>query len=188
MDTPIKILDEPLQLTGIDKVLQAFSFRDLQSAIMIKRQLDKNDISWDDYTVWVKKHVVNATKPLMPMPDAIRSRLDRANLTWDAFTAWLDGERVLRQGNIPIPAETKLCPECNHPLAFEPVNTTTSNQVGGDWTSMWFCDECSYSELNIDKVMPPRPKLVLQQKSRKSKIVRPCDHKMLYYGNKRRTR
>ena len=43
------------------------------------------------------------------------------------------------------------CPDCGSEMFWAPVNTSSANQVGGDYKSQTFCMNCGYEEFNLEE-------------------------------------
>jgi hypothetical protein len=68
---------------------------------------------------------------------------------------FIEQERKKRERNINELKQweryAKKCPQCQSVMGLTPVNSMPSNQVGGEWKSMWFCPDwrsCGYEELS----------------------------------------
>lgn len=50
--------------------------------------------------------------------------------------------------------KAKKCPKCKSVMYCYEVNTTSRNQIGGDWKSQWICGnpDCGHEEFSIRSV------------------------------------
>jgi hypothetical protein len=162
-----------------DKILEAFvDFKCVQQAIQIKKKLDEHEKSWEEFAEWVQ---------------------DKAKRTAE--------ERTIRyeKGQSPQSVEDdttlvkRRCPRCSaSSLHLIPVNECCQSQVGGNWKSMWYCEECDWDQLSRKSVWEEKKPYIVatnaekprhaKKKKKKSRIIMPNEHRMLYYGDQRRRR
>lgn len=188
-ETMINLEPDMPDTSSFEYILQAFSFNNIQSSLQIKHTLDKKGISWDEYEQWVSNRAKEeASPPLRPMPDRIRTKLDKAGISWEDFSRWIE---MVKQTRLPeelmvdIP-EQRACPSCGQTMKQTRVNTMKCNQVGGDWKSIWNCSRCGYDKLDKEGIVTKPIKV--HKRKQQSRIIDPKRVNMLYYSKKRRMR
>lgn len=167
----------------ISKALEAFQGATLQSVNQVKRKLEAYGISWHEFDEWLAKEK--------------------------------EGGRLPKRKHVR-PQTGRECPVClengqSRNLKLMDVNATKCTQLGGPWKSMWYCGWCEWDEVseltaaeegakhaiersNLDPDSNAIRRLDAEVKShrkkrtkkKKSLIVRPSEHRMLYYKSTRR--
>lgn len=67
----------------------------------------------------------------------------------EEFNAWVEKELDARFNKVDLLLKVeRRCPECDAPLTINPVNTSKRNRIEGNWSSMWFCDNCGWNEMS----------------------------------------
>lgn len=81
-------------------------------------------------------------------------KLQNWGVTLDEFDEWLKAElKRQREESKELLVMQRHCPECEKggtevQLSLNSINTNNRNQMEGDWSSMWFCDVCGWSEMS----------------------------------------
>lgn len=107
----------------IGKTLEAFRFGTLQECRSVIRALEKNGISYDEFSNWLDEEAERTKDARTPPP----------------------------MPKIPYPPRRQLrrrCPECGAWMRVFTVNDKPGNMVGGGWRSQWLCTnrKCYWDE------------------------------------------
>lgn len=110
----------------------------------------------------------------------VRKKLREHNVSWKAFDEWVSSKSYYKPKVKAVP-----CPECGSTARLQEINTKSCNQVAGNWKSMWVCDQCGWNQMNLEPLSAATEIAKKSKPKRKGRIVRPDEHRMLYYGRRR---
>ncbi len=108
------------RVNEINNALTVFGFSTLQETVFVLNTLISKGIEIEEFKEYVSIKQKN-----------IENDLKKQN------------EEFMKQQNKWM-AKGEKCPECQTLMMLYRVNTTTRDQVGGDYKSQWFCPTCYY--------------------------------------------
>lgn len=146
------------KLTGLDKLFQAFSPRDLQISFQIIDLLKKSIYTRKSFQDWILNKI--ETKTLFdtrPIIKIIEDKISRHEITIDDLEKAI--RQIKREKQVATKVQLRMCPDCGFALEVYSINQHPTAMIGDSkYRTWWICGKCGweeFSEKNIDDELKP---------------------------------